>query len=802
VSVDISGNPFKLVVRGKDGRTLLESADLPEPKDEADPLRSYAPFAMTHNTDESVRAIGFGWSYYRGTDDPWKRGTRAVSVQSTSDALNVVLETNDAVHSRATLTVTTQGIGAHLVLTPDPGPAGDVAPVNRVSLAFKMHDDDHFFGFGERFVRMDHRGQLLYNWVEDGGLGQGADAPPGDANPFPSGEGETNIPIPWFLSPKGFGMLVNTTFRSVHHLGDQTPDAFRVEAWTGKLDLTVFADPDPMRLVEALTEVTGRPPEVADWAFAPRRRANIGTDEMDKLRKAHVPTSVIDTAMHYFPNGVGDALGKPGAMKAVTDDIHRRGFKAIAYFCPFIADSFHPVFDEAASKGYLVKQQDGTPYVVLDPPYNAAMVDFTNPDAVTWYQGHLQQALDDGWDGWMYDFAEYVPQDAVMWNGMSGMEAHNLYPVLYQRAATELLEKKKPKDYLIFVRSGFMGTGGLVPMVWAGDQSTDFDLADGLPAALVGALNAGMSGIPLWGSDISGYHFIYNPPPDKELYLRWTELGAFSADMHDENEGTGHGTTADRWQIWKDDETLAAYKLYASYKTRMLPYVKIALRQARARGTPIMRHLYLSYPQDPRVATLTDEYMYGDGLLVAPVVTKGAISRKVYLPEPTYFDFFTHARVAGGGDVERPAPIGIVPVLARMGTIVPMLAADVETLIPAADGSAVSAADRAGIYEVAVFPGGDSSVTLDDGTQISQSAPTDPFVPSAPTSSRGPIPAAASAADLTTCDACAWDDPSSHTYSIALAALPNATDTIAAGPLRVTVKASGEVKRFLFTIAR
>ncbi len=806
VAVEVEGDPFRLVLRGKDGRTLLESADLPEPPDAADPKRAYAPFAMTHNTDESVHAIAFGWSYYRGEDGPWKRGTRATSVATTGDTFTVRVETSDGAHAGATLTVTTQGIGAHVVLTPDAGPANDVAPINRVSLAFKMHDDDHFFGFGERFVNFDHKGQLLYNWVEDGGLGQGEDKPLGPGNPFPSGPGETNIPIPWFLSPRGFGMLVNTTFRSVHHLGDEVPQAFRVEAWTGALDFSVFADPDPLALVEALTAVTGRPPEIADWVFGPRRRANIGTSEMDKLRKAHVPTTQIDTAMHYFPNGVGAELSKPGAMKAVTDDIHRRGFKAIAYFCPFVADSFHPVFDEAAAKGFLVKKADGAPYVVIDPPYNAAMVDFTNPAAVAWYQGHLQRALDDGWDGWMYDFAEYVPQDAVMFNGMSGLEAHNLYPVLYQRAASELLERQRPKDYLIFVRSGFAGTGGLVPMVWAGDQNTDFEIADGLPAALMGALNAGISGIPLWGSDISGYHFIYNAPPDKDVYLRWTALGAFSADMHDENEGSGHGTADDRWQIWKDDETLAVYKRFASYKTRMLPYVKVAVRQARERGTPVMRHLYLTNPTDPRVFAITDEYMYGDALLVAPVVTRGATSRSVYIPgDAAWYDFFSHERLSHGGDVVRPAPLGQVPVLARAGALVPMLAPDVESLVPVPDGSAVSLADRAGIYEVHVFPGEvESSVTLDDGTQISQRATASPFVPgaSASSSTRGTIRAAASAADLTTCDACAWDDPAAHTYSIAIAGAPSGSDTITTGALTLTLRGAGQVKRFVFVVAR
>jgi alpha-glucosidase (family GH31 glycosyl hydrolase) len=477
-----------------------------------------------------------------------------------------------------------------------------------------------------------------------------------------------------------------------------------------------------------------------------------------------------------------------------------------------VSDGWHPVFDELAAKGWFVKHADGTPYTVLDVPYNAGMIDFTNPDALAWFQAQMQVALDDGWDGWMYDFGEYVPQDAVFANGMTGMEAHNLYPLLYQKAAHDLLEQKRPGDYLVFARSGyagptpfgFAGTGGLVPMVWAGDESTDFDVADGLPGALTAALNAGMSGIPLWGSDISGYHFLYNPPPDEEVYLRWAELGAFSADMHDENGGAGNGT---RFQIWDSPAAVATYAKYAGLKTQMLPYVKLAVRAAREQGTPVMRHLFLDHPRDPRTWTITDEYMYGDALLVAPVVTRGATSRAVYLPDAAYYDYWSGARVAGG-DVIASAPLDVVPVFAKQGAIVPMLAPTVETVVTpagaagvggAVDGGVVSAAAAADFLQVDVFAGGQSSVQLDDGTVLSQSAPTDPFTPAAPSDASGPIPIAAKALDLMTCSACAFDDPVTRTWLVAVQAQG---DTITAGPLVLSVTGGAKVpaKHYVFRV--
>ena len=812
ITVDVTARPFGLVVRDASGDAVLESIPAyQDGADASDPLDAYAALAFTHNEDETIQSPAKGWDYYRGQDGPWQQATEATSIAPDGQALVVHLASTDGVHM-LTLRIEPSGPGVHIVASVDvPGTDPDTL-INRVSFGWKMHGDgasssglpgDHFLGLGERFFQTDHLGQAMRVWVEDKGLGQGVDVPPGPSNPSPNGDTATYIPIPWTLSPRGFGVLLSTTFRTVFHLGDETASAWRYEAWTSVADSTIFVDPDPKDLLEDLTAVTGRPPAIADWVLAPRRRGDPGSGEWDRLRAAHVPTSVIDADTHYFPNGGGE---DHAAQQATTADLHAKGFKAVAYFCPFVADSWQPVFNQLATNGWLVQHADGTPYTVTDPPYNAAMVDFTNPAAAAWYKAQMQQALADGWDGWMYDFAEYVPTDAVFYNGMGGMEAHNLYPLLYQQIVNELMESQLPGDYLVFARSGYagptptgyVGTGGLLPMVWAGDESTDFDLADGLPAALTAALNAGLSGIPLWGSDISGYHYIYNPPPDREEYLRWTELGAFSADMHDENNGAGNEPSSARWQIWDDQETLDTYIKYAGLKTQMLPYVKLAVQEARSFGWPVMRQLFLDHPQDPRTWTIADEYMYGDSLLVAPVVRRGETSRSVYLPEAAYFDFWSGARVAGG-DVTAQATLDEVPVYARVGAIIPMLSPLVETVV-SSPSSVVSEQTMATFLAADIFAGGQTSVQLDDGTVLSQSAPTGPFAPGAPSDASGPIAMAGSAADLETCDACAYDDPASNVWSVAVSSGPGQPETIDAGPLTLSISGSPIVKRFVLRV--
>jgi alpha-glucosidase (family GH31 glycosyl hydrolase) len=266
--------------------------------------------------------------------------------------------------------------------------------------------------------------------------------------------------------------------------------------------------------------------------------------------------------------------------------------------------------------------------------------------------------------------------------------------------------------------------------------------------------------------------------------------------MHDENAGAGTGTGV-RFQIWDDPNAVAIYAKYAGLKTQMVPYVKLAVKAARERGTPVMRHLFLDHPRDPRTWTITDEYLYGDSLLVAPVVTRGVTSRSVYLPDAAYYDYWSGVRVVGSADVIAQAALDTVPVFARVGAIVPMLNPAVETLVTPTDGSVTSASAYADFLQVDVFAGGKTSVTLDDGTTLSQSAPSDAFVPGAPAHAAGAIPSTTNVQDLMTCAACAFDDPTSHVWSVAVQAQ---ADTITAGQLVLSVSGSPIAKHVVFRV--
>src|SRR5262249_25028367 len=153
------------------------------------------------------------------------------------------------------------------------------------------------------------------------------------------------------------------------------------------------------------------------------------------------------------------------------------------------------------------------------------------------------------YDGWMYDFAEYVPPDARSSTGLGGEELHNLYPVLYQKTAHEYLEAQRPGDWLTFVRSGYTGANQYSPQVWSGDPAPSFEHAERVPAMLRAGVNRGSAGGPHRGGDIGGCHCFADgeAAADGELVTRWIQVGALEPDMHDEDACVGGGAKASIW---------------------------------------------------------------------------------------------------------------------------------------------------------------------------------------------------------------------------------------------------------------
>ena len=601
-------------------------------------------------------------------------------------------------------------------ITPD-----STRAVDRVSLAFNSDADEHFFGLGERFNGVDQKGQTAYCWSEEGpvGLGLGAEVPP-----FPDGPLATYWPVPFFLSNRGYGMLLDTGYRTNFELTSVYPDAFRLETEGPGLKFYLFYGPDPQKIITAYTRMGGgNPPLPPRWVFAPWNDAIGGEQAVRKraetIRSNHIPSSVIWTEDWASPQG-GYTVNQdlyPDLGQLIAD-LHQDGFRFLTYYWPYLIKGT-PEFSEGVSRQVVVKHPDGEPFVFPVMLRRVAEVDFTNPFAVNWYQSLLKQGINLGFDGWMFDFGEYTPAAASFSDGRSGRELHNRYPFFAQSAVRDILAQERPDgDFAFFCRSGYLGSQGQVDIAWPGDQNTSWEASDGLPSVIPAGLSLGLAGVALFGPDIGGYHSIFSANTDRELFYRWVQVGALSPIMR-----THHGWPGGNWSFDTDQETLDLYREYARLHTRLFPYLYAYAARANATGLPIMRHLFLQYPNDPEVFGLNYEYLLGEEILVAPVISAGAREQRLYLPYGTWFDFWTDRSYPGPGWVTVPAPLDRIPLLVRSGTIIPMLGPEVETLSSSA-GSWVPGYSDDQLFVQVYLPESTNSIgganfELADGTTIS-----------------------------------------------------------------------------------
>ena len=323
------------------------------------------------------------------------------------------------------------------------------------------------------------------------------------------------------------------------------------------------------------------------------------------------------------------------------------------------------LYRTAAERGYCVKDRAGKDYLVTITTFPAAMIDLTNPAAYGWYKDIIQENLIDlGMSGWMADFGEYLPVDAVLYSGEDPALVHNRWPVLWARLNREAVEERNAAgEGVFFTRAGFTGTAAQAPMMWTGDQHVDWSVDDGLPSVIPATLSLAMSGCPLAHSDVGGYTTVMHMRRSKELLLRWEEMNAFSPLMRF-HEGNQPGNNV---QFDGDEELLAQLARTTRRHAALKPYLAALAAEAAESGVPAMRPLFYHY-DEPAAYTEKTEYLLGRDVLVAPILREGAARREVYLPAADWVRLFTGEEY-GGGVFTVEAPIGCPPVFVRKDSV-------------------------------------------------------------------------------------------------------------------------------------
>jgi len=700
VSVEITRDPFALSVRDGSGREVLASSD------------AMGLVAWTSGRLEWGQTGSLGSPGYYTVDpvlEPWRAARRVISVEHSEPTAAELLLDEDV---RVRISLESSKLRVEL--------AHDGDRPRAWSVAFRSPADEAFLGFGERFNRNDQRGVNVYAWPEEGGLGSGENVPKGPTNPWPNGEVMSYYPIPYFVSSQGYGFWLDSTWRNEFRLATDSPNTWRV--WdTGpttafEIFLPIPGDsrPWPYQVLDRFTATTGRPMMPPMWSIGPRRRIGrgsmqAGVPEIQRMRDLDLALTTADDALHFLP--AGSDVGVEPELMAWTASAAALGVRVLGYYNPYIArdaSNLTAIRDQALANDYFLKNDDGTPSVVWlisGAPLNLYTFDVSNPAANTFFTGLFQRAFDLGYSGWMYDFGEYVQPQVRAHNGMSGEQFHNLFPVLYQKAAFDALEAGPKKgDWFHYARSGYTGSTQYVPIVWSGDPEASFDDGLGLPAMVRAGTNMGLSGVAHWGSDIGGFKCVSAgyAGADGEMLTRWIQQASLTSDMHDENACPGAKDSGTKATLWSAPSALAAWKTYARLHTRLFPYIYTLAVEAHATGAPTMRHPFFEHPT-PQFAAVDDSYYFGTSLLVAPVVRRGARSREVLLPDETFLDWTVDppALVKGPGKVTVDAPLDRLPLFLRDGHLVPLLDPTIDTLDDRASHPGVVAPrDVADVYDV------------------------------------------------------------------------------------------------------
>lgn len=571
--------------------------------------------------------------------------------------------------------------------------------VYKVRFNFEMATGEKFFGMGERYSHLQFRGQDVDNYVYNQYRDQGL---------------RTYLPVPFTISSMNYGIYADTDRYSVFRFGTKQKDCLQIEIDLNErkqyTDLYVFLG-EPKDVIKEFAKITGLPKLPPKWAFGLWISSNNWDSQAlvyEQLRlsdKYQIPATALvleqwsDEATYYIFNDAkyevkqGDQYfhyedyhfpqwGRWPNPKKMVEDIHAEGIKVLLWQVPmqkYMNGISHAQRDAdektMLAEGYHVKQMNGEPYRAPYGWFSDSLIpDFSNPQAREWWLNKRRYLIEDiGIDGFKTDGGECVfGHDLLFHDGRTGDEMRNSYPNDYIGSYQEFLTRYKP-DGITFSRAGYTGAQA-VPLHWAGDERSTFQA---FRSSVIAGLSCSMSGIPFWGWDLAGFH---GDIPTAELYIRATQMAVFCPVMQYHAETRGE-FNQDRtpWNIAErtgSENVIDLFKKYTDLRMNLIPYIYQQAIQSSLTGVPMMRAMFVEYPSDPHCIELSQQYMFGENFLVAPVMEEGSFTKEVYLPEGNWMNFFTGDIVFGGRYLSVEADIGYIPVYMKENSIIPLNLSD------------------------------------------------------------------------------------------------------------------------------
>lgn len=507
------------------------------------------------------------------------------------------------------------------------------------------------YGLGERFTSFVKNGQVVESWNADGGT---------------SSELAYKA-IPFYICSQGYGVFVNHPGPVSFEVASEKVSRVQFSVPGEYLDYYLIAGPDPKKVLQRYTALTGRPALPPAWSFGLWLTTSFVTDYneetvssfIDGMAERDIPLSVFHFDCFWmkeynWSNLEWDLTQFPEP-EVFLAKLKKRGLKICVWINPYIAQR-SALFSEGAEHGYLLKTVEGNVWQTDTWQPGMGIVDFTNPDACRWFSAKLECLLAMGVDCFKTDFGEAIPVDNVAWHdGSDPFRMHNYYTYLYNETVFGLLERKKGKgEAVVFARSATAGSQRF-PVHWGGDSTANYD---SMAETLRGGLSLCTSGFGFWSHDISGFERTATP----DLYKRWTAFGLLSTHSR------LHGNASYRVPWLFDEEAVEVLRFFTKLKCRLMPYLFAAACTASTTGVPVMRPMFLEFPDDPACAYLDRQYLLGAGLLVAPVFrADGEVA--YYLPEGEWTHFITGSVVTGGRWLREQYGYMSLPVFVRSNSL-------------------------------------------------------------------------------------------------------------------------------------
>jgi alpha-glucosidase len=542
----------------------------------------------------------------------------------------------------------------------------------------RIEEGEKYYGFGERAGRMEKQGQKMKNWNTD------------PASPHTAFVDPMYMSIPVYLVLRenfAYGVYVNSTWESSFDL--TKPGELRFESDGEELDVYIAYGPQPMQVLEHLSELLGRMPMPPRWAlgYHQSRWSYNSEQEVRKLadtfREKEIPCDVIHMDIDYMDgyrvftwNDV-----KFPAPERMLADLKRKHFNVVTIIDPGVkVDPKYAVYREGMEKGYFIRDARGKICSGYVWPDESVFPDFGRKEVRDW------------WGDWQHGFA--AQGVSGIWNDMNEpsifekpfslgggrggtlplraeqgaeeeitthAELHNLYGSQMAQASYEGMRKSKPNVRSFHLtRAGFAGVQRWSAS-WMGDNGSCWEH---LEMSIGQLMNMGVSCVPFVGADIGGFYGNATP----ELFARWMQIGA----LYPFSRGhTCTGTASQEpWQFGEEVEAIA--RDYLSLRYKLMPYLYSVFWKAHQHGYPVWRPLFLHYPNDKQTYHIDDQVLIGRYLMAAPILRPGQTARQVYLPDGVWYDWWDGHRFEGGRYILAEAPLEKMPLYVRAGAVIPM----------------------------------------------------------------------------------------------------------------------------------